>query len=148
AGNGSFILNLADHISGSEALLNLRGRGISKRPFDVVDSLRRDAEAKYLSEEQLLQDELSALELRISELEGQSPEDGAVLSSEAEAEIESFRTQMLETRKALREVKRGLRAEIVGLGKWLAFFNIAVIPLLIIFLVLLRLYLRGRTGRS
>ena len=147
AGNGSFILNLADHISGSEALLNLRGRGISKRPFDVVDSLRRDAEAKYLSEESVLQDELSALEMRIADLEGQAPEEGAVLSSELEAEIEKFRTQMLETRKALREVKRGLRAEIVGLGKWLAFLNIALVPLLIILLVLLRLYLRRRAGQ-
>lgn len=144
AGNGSFILNLADHISGSEVLLNLRGRGISKRPFVVVDALRRDAEAKYLSEEKVLQDELSALELRIAELEGQKPEEGVVLSSELEAEIEKFRAQMLETRKALREVKRGLRAEIVGLGKWLAFLNIALIPLLIILLVLVRLYFRGR----
>jgi len=145
AGNGSFILNLADHISGSEALLNLRGRGISKRPFDVVDTLRREAEAKYLAEENTLQDELSALEMRIADLEGQKPEGGAILSSELETELEKFRTQMLETRKALREVKRGLRAEIVGLGKWLAFLNIAFMPILIILLVCVRLYLRRRT---
>lgn len=144
AGNGSFILNLADHISGSEALLNLRGRGISKRPFDVVDTLRREAEAKYLAEEQVLQNELSAVEARIAELEAQKPEGGAVLSSEQEAEIEQFRAQMLETRKALREVKRGLREEIVGLGKWLAFLNIVLVPLLIILLVLVRLYFRHR----
>ena len=67
-----------------------------------------------------------------------------VLSSELEEEIERFRSQMLETRKALREVKRGLRAEIVGLGKWLAFINIALVPLLIIALVLVRLYFRRR----
>ena len=145
AGNGSFILNMADHISGSEALLQLRGRGISKRPFDVVDTLRRDAEAKYLSEEQLLQNELTAAEQRIVELESQNPEGGGILSQEQEAEIEQFRGQLLETRKALREVKRGLRAEIVGLGKWLAFLNIALIPIAVIILVLVRLYFHRRS---
>ena len=144
AANGSFVLNLADHISGSEALLNLRGRGISKRPFDVVDTLRRDAEAKFLAEEQSLQNELTAAEQRIAELEGQNPEGGAVLSSKQEAEIDQFRDQLLETRKALREVKRGLREEIVGLGKWLAFVNIALVPLGIILLVMVRLYFRRR----
>jgi len=144
AGNGSFILNLADHISGSEAMLSLRGRGISKRPFTVVDTLRRDAEARYLAEEEALQQQLSTTEMRISELESQKPEGASILSNEQEAEIEVFRSQLLETRKALREVKRSLRAEIVGLGKWLAFINIALVPLLIVLLALLRLYMRRR----
>ncbi|MFC3050599.1 GldG family protein [Kordiimonas pumila] len=147
AGNGSFILNLAEHIVGSEALLGLRGRGIAKRPFTVVDSLRREAETKYLAEEEALQKQLQNTEMRISELEAQEPEGGAILSTEQEAEIEGFRGQLLETRKALREVNRSLRAEIVGLGKWLAFINIALVPVLIILIVLIRLWLlRRRTA--
>jgi len=144
AGNGSFILNLADHISGSEALLALRGRGISKRPFDVVDTLRRQAEAQYLQREQELQDQLNQTEMRIAELQAQKPEGTAVLSSEQEAEIEVFRAQLLETRKALREVNRGLRREIENVGSWLAFFNIALVPIIIVLIALLRLMMRRR----
>ena len=142
AGNGSFVLNLADHISGSDALLGLRGRGISKRPFEKVDELRREAEAKYLVEEEELQNRLSETEARIAALESQNPEGSTVLSVEQEAEIERFRAELLETRKALREVKRNLRQDIENLGDWLAFINIALVPFLIIIYVLVRLVAR------
>jgi len=144
AGNGSFILNLADHISGSEQLLALRGRGITKRSFDVVDTLRREAEAQYLQTEQLLQNRLAVTERRIAELEAQKPEGAAVISSEQEAEIEEFRAQLVETRKELRGVTRSLRHEIESVGTWLAFLNIALVPLAIIFLALVRLFMRRR----
>lgn len=146
AGNGSFVLNLADHISGSDALLALRGRGISKRPFEKVDALRRTAEARYLAEEQVLQNRLSETESRIDALESQNAEGTNVLSPEQEAEIEEFRAQLLETRKALRDVKRSLRQDIESLGNWLAFINIALMPGLIILFVLGRLFLRRRKG--
>ena len=147
AGNGSFILNLADHISGSEQLLALRGRGITKRSFDVVDALRRQAEGQFLQTEQLLQNRLAVTERRIAELEAQKPEGAAVISSEQEAEIEEFRAQLVETRKELRGVNRSLRSEIESLGTWLAFLNIALVPLLIILLTLLRLFTRRGARR-
>lgn len=144
AGNGSYVLNMADQLSGSEALLELRGRGISKRPFDVVDDIRREAEAKYLAEEQRLENDLQATEDRIAQLEAQKPEGSAVLSGDQEVEIDRFRDQLLETRKALREVQRSLRSEIDNLGSWLAAINIVLIPLLIIAFALLRVVLRRR----
>jgi len=143
AGNGSFVLNLADHIAGSEALLELRGRGISKRPFEVVDTLRREAEAKYLTEEQRLQDDLAAMEDRLAQLEGADGDSG-VLSLDTEAEKERFRTQLLETRRALREVNRSLRADIETLGAWLAVLNIVLVPFLLIVFALMRVYVRRR----
>lgn len=144
AGNGSFVLNLADHIAGSESLLELRGRGISKRPFEVVDRLRREAETKYLAEEQRLQDELAAMEDRLAQLEGAEAEASGVLSLDSEAEKERFRDQLLETRKALREVNRSLRADIETLGSWLAVVNIALVPFLLIVFALMRVYVRRR----
>ncbi|WP_417450431.1 GldG family protein [Kordiimonas sp.] len=144
AGNGSFVLNLADHIAGSEALLALRGRGISKRPFEVVDKLRREAEAKYLAEEQRLQDELTAMEDRLAEIEASEGDSGQVISSDTEAEKEGFRARLLETRKALREVNRSLRVDIEALGGWLAAINIVAVPLLLIVFALIRVYVRRR----
>ncbi|WP_262692973.1 GldG family protein [Kordiimonas aestuarii] len=144
AGNGSFVLNLADHIAGSEALLALRGRGISKRPFEVVDKLRREAEAKYLAEEQRLQDELTAMEDRLAQLEAPEGDGAQVLSNDTEAEKERFRAKLLETRKALREVNRSLRVDIERLGSWLAVINIMAVPFLLIVFALVRVYVRRR----
>ncbi|GHF10729.1 hypothetical protein GCM10017044_00510 [Kordiimonas sediminis] len=145
AGNGSFILNLADHISGSEALLDLRGRGVSKRPFTVVGDLRREAEARFLAEEQRLQDQMATTESRLAELEAQMGDDAAIVTPETEAEIERFREELLKTRKSLREVKRSLRQEIESLGTNLAIINIALVPFLIILIALGRSFIRRRT---
>ncbi|UTW55722.1 Gldg family protein [Kordiimonas sp. SCSIO 12610] len=144
AGNGSFILNLADHLTGSEALLELRGRGISRRPFNVVDRLRREAEAKFLNEEQRLQNRMATVEARLAELESQKPEGATVISNEQEQEISVFRNELLETRKALRAVKRNLQGDIEQLGSILAFLNIAGVPIALIILIGLRTYLRRK----
>ncbi len=144
AGNGSFILNLADHLIGSNAMLELRGRGISRRPFDVVDRMRREAEAKFLNEEQRLQARMTSVETRLAELESQKPDGATVISTEQEQEISIFRAELLETRKALREVKRNLRGDIDRLGSTLAVINIALVPILLIIFIGLRTYFRRK----
>ncbi|RMB01506.1 Gldg family protein [Eilatimonas milleporae] len=133
AGNGSLILNLADQMAGSEALLDLRARGIARRPFEVVDRLRREAEARYLDEEQRLQRRLQETEARLAEMESERPEDGAIFSPEQEQAVDRFRAELVETRKALRDVKRNLRRDIERLGAWLAGLNILLMPVLVIF---------------
>ncbi|TNE67552.1 MAG: ABC transporter [Alphaproteobacteria bacterium] len=148
AGNGSFVMGLADHITGSEALIGLRGRGISKRPFEVVDDLRRDAETKYLAEEQVLQKRLEETEGRLADLESQKPDTAAVLSPEQESEVEEFRTQLLETRKQLRAVKHSLQRDIDNLGSVLAFINIALVPILVVIAALVRVQVRRRRLRN
>jgi ABC-type uncharacterized transport system involved in gliding motility auxiliary subunit len=144
AGNGGFILNLADHLIGSDALLELRGRGIARRPFNVVDRMRRKAEAKFLNEEQRLQNRMATVEARLAELEGQKPEGATVFSNEQEQEITVFRNELLDTRKALRAVKRNLQGDIENLGSILAIINIAGMPILLIIIVGLRTYFRRR----
>lgn len=149
AGNGALVLGLVEHMAGSEALLLLRPRGVTTRPFTVVEDIRRRAEARYLAEEQVLTQELEAAEARLAQLEGERSGDGsqALFSPEQEAEIDRFRVQMVETRRALREVKRGLRADIDHLGSLLAGLNIAAVPALILLVAFVRSW-RHRRRRS
>jgi len=147
AGNGSFILGLVDNMTGSDALIGLRGRGISKRPFEVVERIRQDAETKYLAQEQALQKRLDETEDRLKNLESQKPGDTSVLSPDQEKEMASFRTQLLETRKQLRAVKHSLRREIEHLGSVLAVINIALVPFLIVIFALVRVQRRRRRRR-
>ncbi|MGD8327290.1 MAG: Gldg family protein, partial [Sphingomonadales bacterium] len=71
ADNGRFVVNAVDNMTGSDALISLRSRAVSARPFTVIERIRREAEARYLNEEQLLEDKLQAAEQRIAQLEGE-----------------------------------------------------------------------------
>ena len=128
ADNGSFVINAVDNLAGAGELIGLRSRGVSRRPFEVVDAIRREAETRFLAEEQRLQDQLAATEQRIAELEAQAPSDGGLLSAQQEAAIETFRDQLIATRRELRSVQRNLRRDIERLGNVLATINIALVP--------------------
>lgn len=142
ADNGAFILNAVDHMAGTEALIGLRSRGTSQRPFRVVERIRREAEARFLAQEQQLQEKLTATEQRLALLEqpadgvgqsgGGTGAGGEVYNPEQEAEIQAFRQELLETRRELRQVQRNLRRDIDRLGNLLSALNILAVPLLLI----------------
>ncbi|RME67507.1 MAG: ABC transporter, partial [Alphaproteobacteria bacterium] len=120
ADNGRFIVNAVDNLSGSDALISLRSRGVSSRPFTLIEKLRRAAEARYLDEQERLENALRVAEQRLSELQnaGDGKGDGALLSAEQIAEVERFRAEAVETRRALRTVQRNLRRDIDRLEAW------------------------------
>ena len=131
ASNAAFVVNALDNLSGSEALIALRGRGAEDRPFKLVNELRRDAERRYREKEQALTTKLKEVQDQLAKLE-KTGEGGSVILSENDRQaIERFRGDMLSIRRELREVKRALRQDIDRLDGWLKFANIALVPLLI-----------------
>jgi ABC-type uncharacterized transport system involved in gliding motility auxiliary subunit len=131
ASNAALVVNALDNLSGSDQLIGLRARGVEERPFKLVNDLRRDAEQRYREKEQLLTNKLKDVQSQLAKLES-AGEGGAALLTESEKQtIERFRSDMLATRRELREVKRALREDIDRLDGWLKFANIALVPLLI-----------------
>jgi len=132
AGNGSFVIDALDNLAGSDALIGLRGRGLSARPFDLVQRLRAQADARYLAQAQELQNRLKDAEKKLASLEKEG-EAGShqILSAAQQQEIDKFRAETLRTRKSLREVQHALRVDIERLDEVLKFVNIALIPILI-----------------
>ena len=146
ADNGSFLVNSVEHLAGSADLISIRSRGRYTRPFDVVQDLKREAEARYLQSADLLQVELADTEQRLLELEAQKSTDGLLtLSPEQTLALEDFQDQKLSIRKQLREVRHGLDRDIQGLGANLKLINIAIMPILLT--VLLGLYVGLRSIR-
>ncbi len=135
--NGSFLVNLADTMAGGEALVSLRSRGESLRPFELVEAIRRDAEAEYRQTERGLQERLEGTERRLRELRqgpGGSERNAAantVITPEQRAEIDRAREEIRRTRGELRKVQLDLRRDIERLETWLRILNIAVVPLLL-----------------
>ena len=130
AANADFVINALDNLSGSSDLIGLRSRGKSTRPFVVVEAMRRAAEQKFLAEERKLKERLEESKKRIAELESRAQASGgSLLTPEQQREIQSVRSQVLQTRKQLRDVQHNLNREIDGLETRLKFANVGLMPL-------------------
>ncbi len=137
ADNGSFITNLVDNLSGSSALINVRSRGQYTRPFEVVEKLRREAEAQYLQSAEDLQAQLAETERQLTELESGRVDDGLLtLTPEEEAALVRFQDEKLRIRKELRDVRHQLDKDIEQLGSMLKVMNILILPFLLTALLL------------
>jgi ABC-type uncharacterized transport system involved in gliding motility auxiliary subunit len=132
SGNGSFVINAVENLSGSNDLISLRSRGNSIRPFDKVKEIQRDAEQQFRDKERELQARLQESQRRITKLQQQkSDESTVILSQEQQREIKKIRNDVVKTRKELRNVQHELKKNIEQLGDTLKFINIALIPLFI-----------------
>ena len=132
ADNGSLLTNLVDYFTGSQDLISVRSRGRFTRPFEVVQSLRREAETQYLASAEQLQLELNETERQLADLESQQESDGVLrLSDEQEAALVRFQDEKLRIRKALRDVRHRLDQDIDQLGGQLKLLNIIVLPILL-----------------
>jgi ABC-type uncharacterized transport system involved in gliding motility auxiliary subunit len=131
AHNSAFLLAALENLSGTDALISLRARGVTDRPFQLVDDLRRDAEQRFRNKEQELTARLRDVQTKLAHLEKEGSGDSVTLTDKDRLEIEKFRGDMLTIRRDLREVKRELRKDIDRLDGVLKFTNIAAVPLLI-----------------
>ena len=148
ADNGSLIINSLESLSGKGELISLRSRGISARPFLVVEELRRKAETSYRKTEQKLQNELKGTEEKLRDLQRSASlemQEGAPILSKEQAEtLKVFREQIINIRKRLRDVQRDLRLEIEQLGLILKIYNIWFMPMLVAIVSIVVFILRRR----
>jgi len=143
ANNGDFVTNAVDNLTGSSSLISIRSRGRFSRPFEVVQDLRREAEASYLNSANDLQSQLAETERQLGELESSRNEQNLLsLSPEQEATLVRFQQEKLRIRKALRNVRHQLDKDIEMLGSTLKFMNIVLMPLVLTFILLVLKYLR------
>ena len=137
AGNADFVVNALGNLAGSDALLKLRSRGVSRRPFERIRALERDAESRFREKERELQDKLRETQERIAGLEGVRATEDALtgerrvvvsLTDAQRVEVEALRGQMLSIRGQLHAVRRSLREDVESLEAWLRFANIGLVP--------------------
>lgn len=131
ADNGDFLLNAVDNLAGSSDLINIRGRGRFSRPFEVVEQLRREADASFQYKERELLARLQDMENKLGELQQKkgAGEDALVLNREQTDALKKFQAEKLRIRKDLREVRHQLGSDIENLGSWLKFIDIALVPI-------------------
>jgi ABC-type uncharacterized transport system involved in gliding motility auxiliary subunit len=152
AENGAFLVNAVENMMGSSDLISLRTRAPAQRSFTRVDEIRRQADMRFLAEEQQLQQKITQTETQLRALQGQNAQTQPgqpaaqqdVLSPEQQQTVERFRRDLVAARGSLRQVQANLRRDVDRLGSVLAFVNIAVVPILIALVAILLAFLRRR----
>ena len=148
--NGAFVSNLVGTLAGGDVLLGLRSRGVSVRPFELVDSIRRDAEAHYRQTAETLQSHLTEVQKQLTDLRGASgPNAQAVMTPAQQTAIEQARSDILSTRQKLRSVQFDLQRDISALQNELRAFDIVLVPVILAILaIVLGLLRRRRRARA
>jgi ABC-type uncharacterized transport system involved in gliding motility auxiliary subunit len=131
ANNGDFVANAVEALAGGTDLIGLRSRGTSARPFEVVQNIQRDADARYSAKEKELQDKLKDTEAKIRDLRSKEQQGNPAVTAEQASAIEAFRADLLKTRQQLRDVQLALRQDINRLKNGLQFADIALVPILV-----------------
>jgi ABC-type uncharacterized transport system involved in gliding motility auxiliary subunit len=145
ANNGDLIANVLDNLSGSSALISIRGRASFSRPFERVDALKRQADDRLRAKALELQAELQQTESKLTELQSKRNDQSSImLSPEQEEELKRFTAEKTRVRKELRETQRGLDVDINRLGSRLKVVNIALAPLVVAIAGVLILSMRRR----
>jgi ABC-type uncharacterized transport system involved in gliding motility auxiliary subunit len=145
ANNGDLVANILDNLSGTSALISVRGRATFSRPFERVEALRRQADDRLRGKALELQAELQQTETKLTELQNKrNDQSSLMLSPEQEAELKRFVAEKARVRKELRETQRGLDVDINRLNSWLKVINIAVAPLAVAVAGVIILVLRRR----
>jgi ABC-type uncharacterized transport system involved in gliding motility auxiliary subunit len=145
--NGAFIANLIGTLAGGDALIGVRARGVTQRPFTVVEDIRRRAEARFRQTQQNLQNHLQETQKRLSQLRQGSGQTGAgvaVLTPEQQAAITQASAEIVDTRRKLRTVQFDLRRDIDHLENRMRMFDIALVPALLIALAIVLGFARIR----
>ena len=132
SGNGTFVTNALDNLTGSNDLISVRSRAGYSRPFTLLRELQQDAEQQFRQKEQALQERLKATEGKIQELQSQKTEGSAmIMSVEQQNAMNTFRQDLVQVRKELRSVQHELGKNIESVESWVKFINIGLVPLLI-----------------
>lgn len=152
ANNADFFINAIDNLRGDQGLVGLRGRGLTIRPFQVIEEMRREADNKFRDQEQQLLTRIAEMEQTIERLQREEANTGVLLTSQQQAEIDRFRVEMLDQRRELRNVQLSLRKDVENLERQIRVANIWAVPVLVavlaVILAIVRRFRRARYHRA
>ncbi|HMA72356.1 MAG TPA: Gldg family protein [Xanthobacteraceae bacterium] len=136
ANNGDFVVNAIEQMSGGAALSDLRGRGVSWRPFELIQRMEAEADSRFRKKERALSVQLEQTQQKLSQLPKAAEGSNQVVTAEQAKTIEGFRAQLLVIRSELRDVQFALRRDVDNLKNLVTALNVGVVPVTIGFIAL------------
>jgi ABC-type uncharacterized transport system involved in gliding motility auxiliary subunit len=133
AGNGDLVAKTVENLAGAEALIGLRGKATSARPFTRVRELERRAANRLGDERSRLRDELDRAEQRLQQLQSGGKDEAAVVLDDSQRrELERLRERRAKLRERLRALNQRVEAAVDALGQRLKLLNIVAVPALVV----------------
>lgn len=130
--NLAFAANALDFLAGSQDLISIRGKGSSQRPFTVVRAMEVVAQQKYQDQLAALESRLSEVQQKLSQLQTQTTDANRLVASpEVQETIAEFQAQEAAMRTERRDIRRALREDIDALKTRLLLLNLFAAPLLV-----------------
>jgi ABC-type uncharacterized transport system involved in gliding motility auxiliary subunit len=136
ANNGDFVINAIEQMVGGAALTDLRGRGVSWRPFELIQRMEAEADSRFRTKERELSIQLVETEQKLSKLPKAAEGSNEVMTAEQAKTIEGFRTQLLAIRSELRDVQFALRRDVDNLKNRITVLNVGVVPVAVGFIAI------------
>ena len=133
-GNLAFAQALVEQMAGDANLITLRSRADAARPFIVVRELEAKAQQQYFGKLKELQDSLTETQDKLKAMQkgGETAGKAAtVVTPEQQKELDNFKRKATETKIALKDMRKKLRADSEALEFWTKLVNIGLVPLLV-----------------
>ena len=148
ADNGRLVINALESMSGGANLIGLRGRGVSNRPFLVVEDIQKNAELSFREKELSLQNQLEDTEKKLQAIQNNDLANENNTTSQQSDTIEEFKNKIYQIRKDLRDVQRQLNVDIDNLETNIKLVNIWLMPLIVVFLYVIILIVSNRRRKE
>ena len=130
--NVDLLKNSIESVSGGAELLTIRMRGKTSRPFERVQAISNESDAKFLQRQKELEREVQDAERRLTDLQKAKTEGSEeLITSEQRKEEDKVREELVQAKRDLRAVKHQLGKDIDRLGTLLKWLNIGLMPALV-----------------
>jgi ABC-type uncharacterized transport system involved in gliding motility auxiliary subunit len=131
ANNADFLADAVEVLAGGQDLVDLRSRGTIARPFEVVDRIQRSADDRLAAQQRTLEQKVKEAEANLHKLTSGDTASSGTPTADQSKEIDAIRTDLIESRRQLRQVQVALRSDIEHLKVMLEFFDIALVPIIV-----------------
>jgi ABC-type uncharacterized transport system involved in gliding motility auxiliary subunit len=137
--NINFLQNAVDSLCGDKDMIDIRCRPLSKRPFTMVKEIEAEAEKDYKEKILELENKLKNTEQKVHEMQKFRTEKNKAhfLTQEQQLELKKFREQQINIRQELKVIQKEYRKKVDALENKLKWFNIAMMPFIIMLFGLL-----------
>ena len=135
--NANFVLNALDYLTGNDALLSLRGKRLLNRRFNDIETMRRINSLQYKKQEEEIFAQVDKAKQALSEVWNKKEfEERENFNADELAAIAQVRNNLNRLRIQLSELRYQAFKDIKIIASRVAFFNIWLIPLILVTLIL------------
>lgn len=146
--NANFLLNAVDYLAHDNALIGLRGKKTLSRRFEDIETMRRINSLRYKQKEDEIFKQIDKAKRSLQEIWSKKHfEERENFTPDELAAISKVRTQLNDLRQNLSDLRYRAHENIRTISSRVSFFNIWLIPLIIILIFVLRLLIRLTFGK-